>query len=699
MSMRKRSWRPIWVAAPAVAATAVFGISELAAQDSRGARPPVPDTRAATGMFGPPPAQVVVTSQVKPANEPVNSVKPVSLFFPDASPPPSAKPDTRAAGNQFGAPPVSVPVIPPVPANVPPAPIASNATPNLPPPKIIDASLPVVKPVENQSTPSVPVIDLKPVDTAPKPLPTFSAPPAAQTPSIPSTNVPTGPQPLMPAAPALLPSMGASAPSTTHIAQHLPFPTMQMLAKQSPAVTVEVQMPESVSVGTNLDYMLVVKNTGSTAVAHIKVDDEVPANTKYIASEPPAEMIGERLTWSVGTLEPGMAKLIKVSVKPADEGEVRSRAMVSFTTAAEAKVKVTRPRVSLGLTGMENVRVGEEVPFTIRVSNTGTGPATHIMVKARLTDGLHHPAGTMIEAAIDKLPAGESKTITLRALATKAGSHNCSIAAMGDGLTVEGTQSVVNIVEPMLTAKVAGPAKCVVRSEPEFKIDVANPGSASTDPVTVWCVIPDGFDFASCSDSGTYSASNRTIQWNLPPLNASAARQVSVKLKASAASAGSVKVMAQAAPPSTDGVMMASGKSTVGRVLESKTELPVKAEGVPALRFEVIDVEDPVEVGKEAIYEIKVTNTGTGPCTNVAVSAALAEGTSAAGAAGPTTARGQGSQVMFDPLPSLAPKGETTFRIKVKGTQAGDMKLRVQISCDEIKAPTIKEENTRFIGN
>ena len=118
---------------------------------------------------------------------------------------------------------------------------------------------------------------------------------------------------------------------------------------------------------------------------------------------------------------------------------------------------------------------------------------------------------------------------------------------------------------------------------------------------------------------------------------------------------------------------------------------------MPALRFEVASVENPVELGKEAVYDIRIVNQGTASCTNININATLADGTATAGASGPTTARGQGQQITFDPLPNLAVKGEVVYRVRVRGLQAGDMKLRVQVSCDEIRTPTVKEENTRFI--
>ena len=79
------------------------------------------------------------------------------------------------------------------------------------------------------------------------------------------------------------------------------------------------------------------------------------------------------------------------------------------------------------------------------------------------------------------------------------------------------------------------------------------------------------------------------------------------------------------------------GSKPAGRVLEAKAETAVKAEGVAAVRFDVKGLENPVEVGKEAIYEIRVTNQGTGACTNVQLMAAMAEDTTSSGPTGRPT--------------------------------------------------------------
>ena len=103
-----------------------------------------------------------------------------------------------------------------------------------------------------------------------------------------------------------------------------------------------------------------------------------------------------------------------------------------------------------------------------------------------------------------------------------------------------------------------------------------------------------------------------------------------------------------------------------------------------------------VEVGKEVTYEVKISNPGTGPCTNVQLIVELADSTSATDAKGPTVGRTTGQQILFDPIGTVGVKGDATYRIKVKGTQPGDMRFRVKMTCDQNRTAVVKEENTRF---
>lgn len=653
---------------------------------------------------------------------------PRGRYFPDSGQSAPTIRQASATGEPITIPPPDLTV--PVMENRRPG----VAGPNLPPPKVT---------LESESpAPGRVIAPPKPkLDDAPKALPSISVTPPAPTVANPVTNppaatpdVPAGPAMRFPATPVVKPETKPSEPAmpvgdltlpetgpvlltpdrnapprsqTTPPAQPtLPestFPDTPLPARQSPNLVLETVAPESIGVGLPLTYELVVRNTGTDAVANVRVEDHIPAGAKFLGSDPNTELVGRRLSWTVGTLDAGAEKRIKITVKPAEEGEMRNRAMVTFSTATETTIKVTRPRVNVTLVAGEAARVGEEVPFQIKVANTGSGPAHKLVIQAKLSDGLQHPQGSVIEAELENVPPGETKTVTLRAIAAKAGAQSCVIAVVADNNPAETTQSTLNVVEPLLVTKLVGPNRCLVNSEPTYALELSNPGTANTDPVQAVAMIPEGFEFLSASDGGTFTPTTRTVVWKMPALGQGSQRTLTFKVRATTPFEGTLRSVAQAVPPVQDpgmgsAVQNVAYRAPAGRVLESRSEAPVKSEGVPALRFEVYDVEDPVQVGKDAVYEIKVVNQGTGPCTNVQVQATLADGTQITGASGHTAGQGQGQVVTFEPIASLDAKKEAHYQVRIRGGQKGDMRFKVQITCDQIKTPIVKEENTRFFS-
>ena len=470
-------------------------------------------------------------------------------------------------------------------------------------------------------------------------------------------------------------------------------------AKQSPAVTVEYEMPESVSVGQAFSYTLIVRNNSSAAVGGVRVEQELPVGAAYVSSEPAGEAMGEgKMGWSIGKLNGSTDKRINVTIKPAEEGELRGRATVLFTSTIEARTKVTRPRIAVAVSGSDVIKVGDKVPFQIKLSNTGTGPASKIGLRAQFSDGLTHTQGPVIEADILNLSAGAVRTLTLEVTASKPGQQQCQITAFVEGNAPESAKSTVTLVEPQLVVKQTGPAKCLVKAEPTYSIELSNPGTATTDPIQLWTVVPEGFDFIQGSDGAIYNPSNRSCHWKLGGMAAGASKGVTLKLRSSVQTEAVIRTVAQAsapveAQPQVGGIVPVAAK---GKTLEARAETTVKSEGVPALRFDLSGAEGLVEVGKEAIYDIRVMNQGTGPCTNVQLIAELADGTAATKNDGPTLGRTTGQQIIFDPIAQLGVKGEAVYRVRVKGTLPGDMRFRMKLTCDQIKTPVVKEENTRF---
>ena len=143
------------------------------------------------------------------------------------------------------------------------------------------------------------------------------------------------------------------------------------------------------------------------------------------------------------------------------------------------------------------------------------------------------------------------------------------------------------------------------------------------------------------------------MAWKLPASPPGGTKTVTLKLRAAAAGDGLLRTIAQAGRPSSRSWARPAGAAPAGAaaVLEAKAETAIKAEGVAAVRFEVIDLEDPVEVGKEAMYEIRVTNQGTGPAPTCSSSPRWPTARRSPGSSGPTQVKAQGQHARVRPDP------------------------------------------------
>jgi uncharacterized repeat protein (TIGR01451 family) len=133
--------------------------------------------------------------------------------------------------------------------------------------------------------------------------------------------------------------------------------------------------------------------------------------------------------------------------------------------------------------------------------------------------------------------------------------------------------------------------------------------------------------------------------------------------------------------------------------LSAEREQPVLVEGIAAILFEVVDVDDPIEVGGQTTYEIRVLNQGSKAATNVRVAAVLPPEMRPVAAEGPVRHAIDGNRVLFEGLPRLAPKADTTYRVRVEGLEPGDLRINVQIVTDELTTPVTKEESTRVYSD
>jgi uncharacterized repeat protein (TIGR01451 family) len=510
-----------------------------------------------------------------------------------------------------------------------------------------------------------------------KPMPGSPPPPATPNGNIPLRQAPLPSNPIIPASGSNPATLSRSVLTSPAIAPSTGGPLKSSGGTQSPCVQIEKRGPEIGYIGQPLRYDIVVRNAGLTPVQQVRVDDEIPAGVRYVGSDPPGEAAGNRLTWHIGALEPYAERHIRVDVQPPGEGELQTRATVTFSGAASLRTLVVQPRVTLAMRGPEQVAAGDPVPFQITATNTGGTAIPSLTLRGRLTDGLQHPQGSFIEADLGALGPGESRTVTLTTTAARGGVQSCEVTATPGGPDISARASVL-VLEPSLQIRRTGPTRCYLKSEIGFELEVTNPGTATANDAVVTEMLPAGFEYFMASDGGNYDAATRAITWRCPALNSGAKRTVTYRVRAIAVGEQTDRATAHA-----------------DRGPDAKAESVFLVEGVAALSLEVVDLEDPVEVGGELTYEVRIVNQGSCACANIQITATAPDGLQPREGSGPTSHRMQGQQLVFDPLPRLATKADVVYRIKVRGVQPGDYRFRVQMTCDQLKAPVVKEESSR----
>ena len=117
---------------------------------------------------------------------------------------------------------------------------------------------------------------------------------------------------------------------------------------------------------------------------------------------------------------------------------------------------------------------------------------------------------------------------------------------------------------------------------------------------------------------------------------------------------------------------------------------------MPAVRVEVVDDPDPVEIGGETVYTISVMNQGTAQDSNVEVTAVFPNSMKPLAVAGAIGSQIQGQKVIFAPVPVIDPKQEIIYRIKAQALSVDDARLKVYVKTNLLETPVIEEESTHL---
>jgi len=457
----------------------------------------------------------------------------------------------------------------------------------------------------------------------------------------------------------------------------------QLEGVQSPQLMIQKLVPKEIQVGKPASFRTVVKNVGQIPACAVEIHDLVPKGTSLRGTVPRATT-GTRgeIVWTLGTLGPGEETAVEMQLIPTTEGEIGSVATVLFGADASARCVATRPQLVIETSAPRKVLIGDKVNLTITISNPGTGTATGVVIEERIPPGLQHPAGTELEYEVGDLKPGESRKLELPMTAGRPGPLTNQLNARGDGNLRAEDKFDIEVLAPQLDVVMEGPKRRYLERQATYQLSVTNPGTAPAKQVELAASLPQGLKFVSANNAGYYEETTRTVRWRLEELPAN--------------ETGSVELVTL---PVEAGQYSLKLRGTAQKGLTAEKEQPVMVEGLAAILFQVADSADPLELGGETTYEVHVVNQGSKAASNVRLSVVMPPELKATAADGPSRHSVEGDRITFDSLARLAPKADTTYRIRAKALKAGDLRVRFQLLTDDMQTPVTKEESTRVFAD
>lgn len=455
-------------------------------------------------------------------------------------------------------------------------------------------------------------------------------------------------------------------------------PAQQSVGQHEAAVSLEWTRPAQVRVGQPAAFHLIVRNTRPIPVQEVIVRTQLPKSMTVQGTDPPANVEGSVVWWDLGTLTGKQEKNLQLRLTAGTGGEWPCHAWVTVTAAATMKLKVGEPRLVLKTTVPPKVLLGSPTTFVVNVSNTGNAAAEQVKVHALLSDGLDHPQGKSLDFPIGPLGPGQTRTVSVSCGTTRGGEQTCDVAAEDAADQHVKDHAAIQVIEPRLNLEAAGPKLRYLHRKAAYTVRVVNPTEAPVPNVLVRAVIPPGFQFHAAGDGGRFDPTTGTVSWALGEVGAFQTRAVKVELVAVAI-----------------GDFHLPFTTRAGHGIKADSEVFTRVEGLAALVLEVVDTEDPIEVGAETTYQIRITNSGSKTETDARLVCTIPEKMELKSAAGPTHYQVRGKEIVFEPLPPLAPKGEANFHITVKGIAPGDVRFKAQVTSANLSEPLMEMEPTR----
>ena len=443
----------------------------------------------------------------------------------------------------------------------------------------------------------------------------------------------------------------------------------------------EKSYPKTIRLGQQYDYTIKVTNISDLELNGIKVSERIPEGFQLSSANPQiSEKSGGQSIWDLGDLKPKESRSIIVTGEADLKQDLPCCTNAQYSTAALClNTAVTKPGLELSLSVPSKILVCDQANIEFEVKNTGDNSLDNVVINSELPQGVTGARGeNTLKINAGSLGIGQSRSFSQRLNIANHGNYVFQATAMADeDISSNTSEGSLEADKPALQVVVKSAKETAyVGRDVAFNVMVKNASAVESTNTMVAASVPSIARVKSASDNG--STSGHQVRWDIGTLAAGDSKELQVVLTGE--DAGKVGTEVSASGSCADTTTDSASSNFIG---------------ISALLLEVVDENDPLEVGGEENYEIKVTNQGSAQDSNIRIVAELETGMSFVSADGPTQANASGNKVVFDSLQKLDAKMLATWHLKIKFRKAGDLRFKATMTSDQLDRPVEETEATR----